>query len=191
MNVMFLHLDGFVKMCFINWYSPLTLLHAALNGHKTSYCMFQMFYVKLHLLSALHFPEPPPAVFCFQLLQNLQYAEEMTILCVHNGAHMLPPNQWDERAFIKRCLQRKAQAWVLQAFLSYLRVLLIQNRWRQNGRCCSFVMSVYVGLLFHTDYYVHEPFRGEQCHFALWPPTVQNDTSVTALMICQRSASKS
>lgn len=45
-----------------------------------------------------------------KLLQNLQYAEEMTILCVHNGAHMLPPNQWDERAFIKRCLQRKAQA---------------------------------------------------------------------------------
>ncbi|XP_040009669.1 structural maintenance of chromosomes protein 5 [Xiphias gladius] len=45
-----------------------------------------------------------------KLLQNLQYAEEMTILCVHNGAHMLPPNQWDERAFIRRCLQRKARA---------------------------------------------------------------------------------
>ncbi|KAG7220725.1 hypothetical protein INR49_017839, partial [Caranx melampygus] len=37
-----------------------------------------------------------------KLLQNLQYAEEMTILCVHNGAHMLPPNHWDERAFIER-----------------------------------------------------------------------------------------
>ncbi|XP_040913547.1 structural maintenance of chromosomes protein 5 [Toxotes jaculatrix] len=45
-----------------------------------------------------------------KLLQNLQYAEEMTILCVHNGAHMLPPNEWDERTFIKRCLQRKARA---------------------------------------------------------------------------------
>uniref|UniRef100_A0A8C4H0D2 Structural maintenance of chromosomes protein 5 n=1 Tax=Dicentrarchus labrax TaxID=13489 RepID=A0A8C4H0D2_DICLA len=37
-----------------------------------------------------------------KLLQNLQYAEEMTVLCVHNGAHMLPPNQWDEKAFIRR-----------------------------------------------------------------------------------------
>lgn len=47
---------------------------------------------------------------CLQLLQNLQYAEEMTILCVHNGPYMLPPNQWDEKAFIRRCLQRKARA---------------------------------------------------------------------------------
>uniref|UniRef100_A0A4W6CRK7 Structural maintenance of chromosomes protein 5 n=1 Tax=Lates calcarifer TaxID=8187 RepID=A0A4W6CRK7_LATCA len=45
-----------------------------------------------------------------KLLQNLQYADEMTILCVHNGAHMLPPNQWDEKTFIRRCLQRKARA---------------------------------------------------------------------------------
>uniref|UniRef100_A0A4W6CS39 Structural maintenance of chromosomes protein 5 n=1 Tax=Lates calcarifer TaxID=8187 RepID=A0A4W6CS39_LATCA len=37
-----------------------------------------------------------------KLLQNLQYADEMTILCVHNGAHMLPPNQWDEKTFIRR-----------------------------------------------------------------------------------------
>ncbi|KAL0965440.1 hypothetical protein UPYG_G00281300 [Umbra pygmaea] len=42
-----------------------------------------------------------------KLLQNLQYAEEMTVLCVHNGPHMLPPNKWDDRKFIKRCLQRK------------------------------------------------------------------------------------
>ncbi|XP_037629733.1 structural maintenance of chromosomes protein 5 [Sebastes umbrosus] len=45
-----------------------------------------------------------------KLLQNLQYADEMTVLCVHNGSQMLPPNQWDEKAFIKRCLQRKARA---------------------------------------------------------------------------------
>uniref|UniRef100_A0A671YKD5 Structural maintenance of chromosomes protein 5 n=1 Tax=Sparus aurata TaxID=8175 RepID=A0A671YKD5_SPAAU len=37
-----------------------------------------------------------------KLLQNLQYADEMTILCVHNGPYMLPPNQWDEKAFIRR-----------------------------------------------------------------------------------------
>uniref|UniRef100_A0A669DXV2 Structural maintenance of chromosomes protein 5 n=1 Tax=Oreochromis niloticus TaxID=8128 RepID=A0A669DXV2_ORENI len=37
-----------------------------------------------------------------KLLQNLTYAEEMTILCVHNGPHMLSPNQWDERAFVRR-----------------------------------------------------------------------------------------
>uniref|UniRef100_A0A8C9XX87 Structural maintenance of chromosomes protein 5 n=1 Tax=Sander lucioperca TaxID=283035 RepID=A0A8C9XX87_SANLU len=45
-----------------------------------------------------------------KLLQNLQYADEMTVLCVHNGGQMLPPNQWDEKAFIKRCLERKARA---------------------------------------------------------------------------------
>ncbi|XP_041801701.1 structural maintenance of chromosomes protein 5 [Chelmon rostratus] len=44
-----------------------------------------------------------------KLLQNLQYAEEMTILCVYNGTYMLPPNQWDEKAFIRRRLQRKAK----------------------------------------------------------------------------------
>uniref|UniRef100_A0A674MAU8 Structural maintenance of chromosomes protein 5 n=1 Tax=Takifugu rubripes TaxID=31033 RepID=A0A674MAU8_TAKRU len=37
-----------------------------------------------------------------KLLQNLKYAEEMTVLCVHNGAYMLPPNQWDDKAFLRR-----------------------------------------------------------------------------------------
>lgn len=53
-----------------------------------------------------------PCHVCLQLLQNLQYAEEMTVLCVHNGINMLPPNQWDEKTFIRRCLERKARAWV-------------------------------------------------------------------------------
>nr|XP_057941477.1 structural maintenance of chromosomes protein 5 isoform X2 [Doryrhamphus excisus] len=44
-----------------------------------------------------------------KLLNNLEYAQEMTVLCVHNGARMLPPNQWDEEAFTRRCLRRKAQ----------------------------------------------------------------------------------
>uniref|UniRef100_A0A1A8QLH6 Structural maintenance of chromosomes protein 5 n=1 Tax=Nothobranchius rachovii TaxID=451742 RepID=A0A1A8QLH6_9TELE len=44
-----------------------------------------------------------------KLLQNLQYAEEMTVLCVHNGPHMLPPDKWDRKAFIRR-LERKARA---------------------------------------------------------------------------------
>uniref|UniRef100_A0A8C7ZG07 Structural maintenance of chromosomes protein 5 n=1 Tax=Oryzias sinensis TaxID=183150 RepID=A0A8C7ZG07_9TELE len=45
-----------------------------------------------------------------KLLQNLQYAEEMTVLCVHNGPEMLPPTEWNKNAFIRRRLQRKAQA---------------------------------------------------------------------------------
>ncbi|XP_037540129.1 structural maintenance of chromosomes protein 5 [Nematolebias whitei] len=45
-----------------------------------------------------------------KLLQNLQYAEKMTILFVHNGSYMLPPNQWDGDAFVQRFLQRKARA---------------------------------------------------------------------------------
>ncbi|XP_069545003.1 structural maintenance of chromosomes protein 5 [Brachyistius frenatus] len=45
-----------------------------------------------------------------KLLQNLQYADEMTVLCVHNGTHMLSPNQWNEKAFIRRSLRRKVRA---------------------------------------------------------------------------------
>ncbi|XP_028835959.1 structural maintenance of chromosomes protein 5 [Denticeps clupeoides] len=37
-----------------------------------------------------------------KLLQNLQYAEEMMVLCVHNGPHMLAPNEWNEKAFLRR-----------------------------------------------------------------------------------------
>ncbi|XP_076015393.1 structural maintenance of chromosomes protein 5 [Genypterus blacodes] len=44
-----------------------------------------------------------------KLLQNLQYAEEMTVLCVHNGHHMLPPKQWAERAFIRSRRQRQTR----------------------------------------------------------------------------------
>uniref|UniRef100_A0A672LQ34 Structural maintenance of chromosomes protein 5 n=1 Tax=Sinocyclocheilus grahami TaxID=75366 RepID=A0A672LQ34_SINGR len=41
-----------------------------------------------------------------KLLQNLKYAEQMTILCVHNGPYMLPPNKWSEKTFI-RCATRR------------------------------------------------------------------------------------
>ncbi|CAJ1085313.1 structural maintenance of chromosomes protein 5 [Xyrichtys novacula] len=44
-----------------------------------------------------------------KLLKNLEYAKEMTVLCVHNGPLMLPPNRWDEKALIRRCLKRKAK----------------------------------------------------------------------------------
>ncbi|KAA0703712.1 Structural maintenance of chromosomes protein 5 [Triplophysa tibetana] len=42
-----------------------------------------------------------------KLLQNLQYADEMTILCVHNGPYMLPPNKWNTKAFIRRAKRRQ------------------------------------------------------------------------------------
>ncbi|XP_013875182.1 structural maintenance of chromosomes protein 5 [Austrofundulus limnaeus] len=45
-----------------------------------------------------------------KLLQNLQYAEKMTILFVHNGSYMLPPNEWNSKAFFQSCLQRKSRA---------------------------------------------------------------------------------
>ncbi|CAL1606066.1 unnamed protein product [Knipowitschia caucasica] len=44
-----------------------------------------------------------------KLLQNLRYAAEMSILFVHNGSSMLPPNKWNDKAFIKRCLAKKAR----------------------------------------------------------------------------------
>uniref|UniRef100_A0A8C2DKB8 Structural maintenance of chromosomes protein 5 n=1 Tax=Cyprinus carpio TaxID=7962 RepID=A0A8C2DKB8_CYPCA len=42
-----------------------------------------------------------------KLLQNLKYAEQMTILCVHNGPYMLPPHKWSEKAFIRRAKRRQ------------------------------------------------------------------------------------
>lgn len=49
-------------------------------------------------------------ILLLQLLQNLQYADEMTVLCVHNGTNMLPPSEWQEKKFLKRCLRRKARS---------------------------------------------------------------------------------
>uniref|UniRef100_A0A8C5BUH5 Structural maintenance of chromosomes protein 5 n=1 Tax=Gadus morhua TaxID=8049 RepID=A0A8C5BUH5_GADMO len=42
-----------------------------------------------------------------KLLQDLQYAEEMTVLCIHNGPQMLSPGDWDEKAFLRRIARRK------------------------------------------------------------------------------------
>ncbi|KAI4823837.1 hypothetical protein KUCAC02_012392 [Chaenocephalus aceratus] len=44
-----------------------------------------------------------------KLLPNLKYADEMTVLCVHNGSQMLSPNLWDEKAFIRRSLRRQVK----------------------------------------------------------------------------------
>ncbi|KAM9455805.1 structural maintenance of chromosomes protein 5 [Clarias gariepinus] len=44
-----------------------------------------------------------------KLLQNLNYADEMTVLCVHNGPYMLPPQKWNEKAFIRNIKQRSNQ----------------------------------------------------------------------------------
>ncbi|XP_067886687.1 structural maintenance of chromosomes protein 5 isoform X2 [Heterodontus francisci] len=37
-----------------------------------------------------------------KLLQNLTYADNMTVLCVYNGPHMLPPSKWNLKAFLRR-----------------------------------------------------------------------------------------
>ncbi|KAF4082740.1 hypothetical protein AMELA_G00155010 [Ameiurus melas] len=44
-----------------------------------------------------------------KLLQNLKYADEMTVLCVHNGPHMLPAHKWNEKAFLRRVRRRSNQ----------------------------------------------------------------------------------
>ncbi|KAJ8347148.1 hypothetical protein SKAU_G00285490 [Synaphobranchus kaupii] len=41
-----------------------------------------------------------------KVLQNLTYADEMTVHCVHNGLQMLPPSKWNLKSFIRRS-QRK------------------------------------------------------------------------------------
>ncbi|XP_077370284.1 structural maintenance of chromosomes protein 5 isoform X1 [Festucalex cinctus] len=46
-----------------------------------------------------------------KLLKNLSYVEEMTVLCVQNGPHMLRSNEWDNRVFLQLCHRKKeAQA---------------------------------------------------------------------------------
>ncbi|XP_063493068.1 structural maintenance of chromosomes protein 5 isoform X4 [Symphalangus syndactylus] len=37
-----------------------------------------------------------------KLLQNLPYSEKMTVLFVYNGPHMLEPNRWNLKAFLRR-----------------------------------------------------------------------------------------
>ncbi|XP_048448222.1 structural maintenance of chromosomes protein 5 [Rhincodon typus] len=37
-----------------------------------------------------------------KLLQNLTYSDNMTVLCVYNGPHMLPPGRWNLKAFLRR-----------------------------------------------------------------------------------------
>lgn len=37
-----------------------------------------------------------------KLLQNLTYVDNMTVLCVYNGPHMLPPGKWNLNAFLRR-----------------------------------------------------------------------------------------
>uniref|UniRef100_A0A8C9TE63 Structural maintenance of chromosomes protein 5 n=1 Tax=Scleropages formosus TaxID=113540 RepID=A0A8C9TE63_SCLFO len=45
-----------------------------------------------------------------KLLPNLQYADEMTVLCVHNGPQMLAPTKWNEKAFLRRARRRQTRA---------------------------------------------------------------------------------
>ncbi|KAG7283860.1 hypothetical protein CRUP_034047 [Coryphaenoides rupestris] len=45
-----------------------------------------------------------------KLLQDLQYAEEMTVLCVHNGPYMLSPEEWNKKAFLRRLARRNNKA---------------------------------------------------------------------------------
>ncbi|KAM9785513.1 structural maintenance of chromosomes protein 5, partial [Neosynchiropus ocellatus] len=49
-----------------------------------------------------------------KLLQNLQYADEMTVHCVYNGTNMLPPGEWDEKGFLDHCRRRRATRRGLQ-----------------------------------------------------------------------------
>ena len=43
-------------------------------------------------------------VCCFflQLLPDLEYADNMTVLCVNNGPRIMNHKQWDLRAFLQR-----------------------------------------------------------------------------------------
>ena len=37
-----------------------------------------------------------------QLLPDLEYADNMTVLCVNNGPHVMNHKHWDLRAFLQR-----------------------------------------------------------------------------------------
>ncbi|KAG9354044.1 hypothetical protein JZ751_012168 [Albula glossodonta] len=44
-----------------------------------------------------------------KVLQNLKYADEMTVHCVHNGLQMLPPNKWNLKSFLRRAQRKPKQ----------------------------------------------------------------------------------
>ncbi|XP_053709705.1 structural maintenance of chromosomes protein 5 [Synchiropus splendidus] len=43
-----------------------------------------------------------------KLLQNLPYADEMTVHCVYSGTNMIPAEEWDEKAFLYQRRHRRA-----------------------------------------------------------------------------------
>uniref|UniRef100_A0A8C4T7Q5 Structural maintenance of chromosomes protein 5 n=2 Tax=Erpetoichthys calabaricus TaxID=27687 RepID=A0A8C4T7Q5_ERPCA len=49
-----------------------------------------------------------------KLLQNLTFAEEMTVLSVHNGPYMCRPNKWSIKAFLRR--RQRLQRMVSQSY---------------------------------------------------------------------------
>ncbi|KAI1904927.1 hypothetical protein AGOR_G00010720 [Albula goreensis] len=44
-----------------------------------------------------------------KVLQNLKYADEMMVHCVHNGLQMLPPNKWNLKSFLRRAQRKPKQ----------------------------------------------------------------------------------
>lgn len=68
----------------------------------------------------LHFGFP-------QLLQNLTYVDNMTVLCVYNGPHMLPPGKWNLNAFLRR--RRRVQIHNWEAIsISLITSILFANK---------------------------------------------------------------
>ena len=41
-------------------------------------------------------------MFVLQLLPDLEYADNMTVLCVNNGPHLMSHKQWNLRDFLNR-----------------------------------------------------------------------------------------
>ena len=41
-------------------------------------------------------------VMDLQLLPDLEYADNMTVLCINNGPHVMHHKHWDLRAFLQR-----------------------------------------------------------------------------------------
>lgn len=80
----------------------------------------------------------------WQLLQNLTYAEKMTVLLVYNGPSMLESNKWSLKAFHRR--RRRLQPWLINTDLLNAFGTWNKNNWRRLQNSIFFLFTLNVQL---------------------------------------------
>lgn len=90
---------GLFSWCFSKWGNVNPISHVLFSIK----CYCNTFTCNLLLLNA--------RLLLFQLLPDMNYASNMTYLCVYNGPHMLNHKDWDLKKFIQRRRKLENDDW--------------------------------------------------------------------------------